>query len=362
VSRRLAVVIGALVIGAVAGGFTVAATGRRSADPSMHPVAVSTAPIVRTDLVSTVTANGTLGFAPTDPVVNRIDGTYTALPPPGQVITNGGTLYDVDAVPVVLMLGNTPAYRPFGPGMTDGPDVAELEADLVALGDDPGRHIRVDDHFDWATAAAIGRWQRAIGIDASSPTVPLGRVVFLATPIRVGAHLAAPGQSTGPSSPYEAGSTTPIVTVALDASRQDQVPVGSQVTIDLLDGHTTTGTIQSVEPAATAPSAGGGATGDQNQASSNDATLNVTITLPAGPKTTAGAPVRVALVTARRHAVLAVPVTALLALAEGGYGVELVDHAGRHHLVAATTGLFANTLVEVSGPGLAVGERVVTAQ
>jgi hypothetical protein len=57
--------------------------------------------------------------------------------------------------------------------------------------------------------------------------------------------------------------------------------------------------------------------------------------------------------------VLVVPVGALLALAEGGYGVE-IEQNGQRHLVAVKTGLFSNGQVEVSGPGLAAGAKVVT--
>jgi multidrug efflux pump subunit AcrA (membrane-fusion protein) len=59
-----------------------------------------------------------------------------------------------------------------------------------------------------------------------------------------------------------------------------------------------------------------------------------------------------------RKGVLAVPVNALLALAEGGYAVE-VDRGGRRELVGVTLGLFADGLVEVKGHGLAAGDRVV---
>ena len=55
---------------------------------------------------------------------------------------------------------------------------------------------------------------------------------------------------------------------------------------------------------------------------------------------------------------LAVPVNALLALAEGGYAVE-VERDGRRALVGVETGLFADGQVEVSGQGLAAGDRVV---
>ena len=58
-----------------------------------------------------------------------------------------------------------------------------------------------------------------------------------------------------------------------------------------------------------------------------------------------------------RPGVLAVPVSALLALAGGGYGLEVVEPSGAHRLVGVRTGLFAGTLVQVSGPGSRPGPR-----
>jgi multidrug efflux pump subunit AcrA (membrane-fusion protein) len=69
--------------------------------------------------------------------------------------------------------------------------------------------------------------------------------------------------------------------------------------------------------------------------------------------------VEVEFTTGAREGVLAVPVGALLALAEGGYAVEVVE-GGKRRLIAVTTGLFANDLVEVSGEGLSAGMTVVT--
>ena len=54
---------------------------------------------------------------------------------------------------------------------------------------------------------------------------------------------------------------------------------------------------------------------------------------------------------------LTVPVAALVALAEGGYGVEVVD-GRRTRYVAVETGLFAGGRVEVTGDGLAEGMTV----
>jgi predicted ABC-type transport system involved in lysophospholipase L1 biosynthesis ATPase subunit len=60
---------------------------------------------------------------------------------------------------------------------------------------------------------------------------------------------------------------------------------------------------------------------------------------------------------------LVVPVTALVAQASGGYSVEVVGNTGRgaNRLVPVSLGLFddADGLVQVTGPGLAVGQEVV---
>jgi hypothetical protein len=69
------------------------------------------------------------------------------------------------------------------------------------------------------------------------------------------------------------------------------------------------------------------------------------------------APVTVNVTDRRVSGVLAVPVTALVALAGDGYGVW-VDAAGCRHIVAVTTGLFANALVQVTASQIQAGDLV----
>ena len=69
------------------------------------------------------------------------------------------------------------------------------------------------------------------------------------------------------------------------------------------------------------------------------------------------APVTVNIVSARARGVLAVPVSALVALAGGGYAVQVVS-GGAAHLAGVRTGLFSSSLVQVSGAGLRAGLRV----
>jgi hypothetical protein len=69
------------------------------------------------------------------------------------------------------------------------------------------------------------------------------------------------------------------------------------------------------------------------------------------------APVGVTLVSAKVENVLTVPVAALVALAEGGYGVQVVEGSTTRY-VPVKTGMFANGRVEISGAGIQAGTVV----
>ena len=147
---------GAVAITAASGGAPPAALSPFTAAPAAPPVA--TARVVRTNLVTTVLTEGTLGYGASRPVVNQLTGTYTQLPRPGRRIGAGGTLYAVDNLPVVLMTGRIPAWRAMGPGIGSGPDVTELERNLIALGYAGGLLTSPGDVWTAATTAAeIGR-------------------------------------------------------------------------------------------------------------------------------------------------------------------------------------------------------------
>ncbi len=75
------------------------------------------------------------------------------------------------------MYGSVPAYRTLKQGVSDGPDVVELNENLIDLGYDPYGAITDEESFDEATAAAVKRWQKAEGLPETGE-VELGRVVF----------------------------------------------------------------------------------------------------------------------------------------------------------------------------------------
>jgi hypothetical protein len=256
---------------------------------------------------------------------------------------------------VVLLYGPAPAYRSLAEGSTagavTGTDVAELNHALVALG--YGRDVGLDassNQFSWATKVAVEQLQKALGVTQTGELNP-GQVVFLPNALRVTSLSATLGGPTG--GPVLKGtSTTHQVTVNLDTAQQSQLAVGDKVTITLPNGQTTPGTVSAVGKVASTPAAG----------SSSASTIEVDITPDAAAAGTLDqAPVKVAVTTSTVHDALVVPVSALLALAGGRYAVEVAAADGTRHLIAVSLGLFddAQGLVQVTGTGLAAGQRVV---
>lgn len=369
--RRALAVPALLTAAAVTGAVvTVAVRGGAAAPAAAAPPPPSTATVVRTNLATTVLTEGTLGYAPTRPVVNQIVGTYTWVPAAGSRVAPGRPLYRVDNLPIVLMRGGTPAWRPFVLGMTDGPDVRELQANLIALHYATGLFSAPTGTFDWLTADAVERWQLANGYPVTGE-ITLGQVVFLPSAVLVGAQNAAPGQAaTAGQQPYQATTDRRIVTVPLNPSLP-AVRVGEAVSIVLPSNAATPGTAVAIGPAPAAPSSGGstgsstdGSTGNSTGTTSTSATdvLTVRPGLPGATGAGDGVPVQVSLATQSVSGVLAVPVTALLALAGGGYGVEIVTGPGTDQLVGVQTGIFSGGQVAITGPGITAGTKVVVAQ
>ena len=374
----IAAITGALVGGLAAGGVAVAAGGNSSsgstASSSGDSSQVATAPVVRTNLTNTVQVGGSIGYdgSYTITALRGGGGVYTWLPEPGQVVKQDQSVYSVSNEPVPLLYGSIPAYRAFDVGMSDGADVGQLTHDLIALG--YGAGLIQSTHYSPATAAAVERWQSALGLPATGE-IPLGEVVFEPGPIRVTSVTPSPGAPVGGGggTVLTATSTSPIVIVDLDVSEEYLAKPGDPVSVVLPDGTTTVGGhIETVGTVAVCPGgsgigAGSGASGSPDQSpcessgsgTSSTATVTVTITLGSTPPgaTLDQAPVNVNITSQTVDNVLAVPVNALLALQGGGYGVEVVT--GRvSHLAGVTTGMYSDTLVQVSGSGITAGTLV----
>ncbi|MEU4493806.1 peptidoglycan-binding protein [Streptomyces sp. NPDC023998] len=192
---------------------------------------------------------------------------------------------------------------------------------------------------------AIKRWQTRMGMPSTGVIAP-GDVAVLNGAVRVDSASAQVGDAAA-APLLKVTSTAKAVTVAVDTSQAGSIRSGDPVTVRLPDGASAAGTVAGVGTAAETPEQGPGPA---------KVTVTVAFKDPDKVKRLDSAPVQVEFVSETRAGVLVVPVTALLALREGGYGLRTAD--GR--VVAVKTGLIAKGMAEITGDGIAEGTSVVT--
>jgi Putative peptidoglycan binding domain/HlyD family secretion protein len=351
--RRALIVVVVVVVGvggAAAIGWEVGRTPAKPASPDSG-ARTGVATVKRQTLEEHSQVDGSLGYEGKFDVINRASGVITGLPVVGRVITSGQVLYRVDGKPIIFLRGGkAPAYRSLSSGMS-GSDVNQLNAALVDLGYEDSYGPSADStYFSTATEDAVMRLQDAMSAKETGK-LDLGQVIFLpAGQLRItkvsgiyGASAAA-GQSL-----LQASSTTPQVSIAMDASQSPNVKVGDKVTVSLPNGNDAPGVVSSIGTVATTTTTG--------------STVPVEVRL-ADPKATGGldaASVKVVITSGSKKDVLAVPVTALLAMSGGGYSVEIVNADNTRHLTRVKSGMFDGEagMVEVVGSGLTEGQRVV---
>lgn len=228
-----------------------------------------------------------------------------------------------------------------------GRDVTVVADNLRALGYDIGtRPARVQggDVYTPALAAAVGRWQKQAGMDGDGV---IGAADILVLPGRarvasVEAHLGDPAAS----SLLSLSSMSKAVTVTVGAGAAGQMRTGDAVVVTMPDSREVKAEIGAISRVAK----------KSDDESSTVSTLNVTVRAERAADLARldVADVQVKFATSFREGVLAVPVSALLALKGGGYALRTPD--GQLH--AVTTGLFTDGLVEVDGEGITEGLRV----
>jgi hypothetical protein len=319
--------------------------------------APATAAVVRGDLSASTPVAATLGYAGSYTVTGSGGGTLTWLPALGQVISQGQIVYQTgNGSPVVLLYGTVPEWRVMSEGTT-GADVAQLNHDLVALGDASSGNVAGPgwDYFSAATGSGVQLLEEHLGVTSPAASLSPGQVVFEPGAIRVTQVTGSlGGPAAGPV--LQATSDQQVVSIALDTAQESQVAAGDKVSVTLPGGSSTPGVVASVGTVATSTAGQGG--------SGSTTTIPVTVTLtdPGAAGTLDQAPVTVYITTATAKDVLAVPVTALQAR-PGGYVVEVTGPGGTRHWVPVSAGpVFDDNsgLVEVDG-ALTPGQRVVVA-
>jgi hypothetical protein len=366
-----------------------------------RPGAVQTAKITRTDLATTLSLEGKLGYGAERAVKGDGDGKVTWLPKSGITLTRGDQVFRVNDQPVLMFYGRTPLFRPLGTIGLVGRDVKVVADNLRDLGYSIGvqpsvgtsirQHVSADpdipttetsagpttdpagkngsadpkDSVEPTAAAptyvkvrpgdgvltaslraAIKRWQRQIGATPDDVLDP-GAVVVLPQSVRVSSVTAQLGDSAD-SPLISITQTTKVVTVEINASEMESVRGSKKVNVTLPSGDSAPGRVGSISRVVATPDG-------QDQEPVSSATI--TLVHPSVIKNLDSAPVQVEFTAQARKNVLTVPVGALLALSEGGYAIQ--PQGGP--LLPVTVGLFAKGLVEISGDGIAEGTAVVTA-
>lgn len=313
----------------------------------------STAVVQRRDIVETTSLAGTLTYANSRSVRAGAGGVVTGLPDVGAIVEPGQPLLFVDGRPVVLLPGVLPMWRNLSVSSEDGPDVTVLERAMIELGITDESSLTVDEEFTSVTAAAVRDLRELVGL-SDGERMMVGDVVYLSGAVRVAGVSVAVGERVQAGmSVLTVTAPERVVTVDLAASDQGVVAEGETVEVELPDGSVIQGTVTYVARVAEARTTSG-------QAATTSYVIPVEITLASGGEAFDQASVLIAVTSVIATGVLAVPVEALLALAEGGYALEVLQPTGSTTLVAVTIGEFSRGWVAVAGESITEGLEVVT--
>ncbi|MFK0224271.1 peptidoglycan-binding protein [Streptomyces sp. NPDC090303] len=359
--RRLGLAL--LTVVAIAGGgvAVTALTGPQTPAPDRADgkgLPPATAPVTRGDLADSTQQDGTLGHLGERKInAGGPGGTLTWLAPPGSVVRRDERLYEVDGEAVRLMYGDEPMYRTLRTG-DKGKDVRQLEENLAALG---YTGFDVDEEYTAKTAAAVKRWQKAHDLKQTGTLGP-DRIAFAGSAVRVketgsgsgagsgGGGRVATGDRATPGSPVlTVTGSEKVVSFKVPAAQAGSAKRGTRVQVTLPDGTRLPGRVSAVGRTATA--------GEDPQDRTPKIDITVSFDEPAKAEGVDQAPVTVDLTGTTRRDVLSVPVNALLALPDGGFGVQVVED-GAARDVRVELGMFAQGRVEVSGGGLRAGMKV----
>lgn len=274
-------------------------------------------------------------------------GTVTDAAGVGDILGHADRLFVVEGTPVTLFVTDVPFYRTLSTGSI-GADVQVLEETMMSLGFDANGGLVADGTFDDATREALMAWQGSIGAPLDG-VLNIGEVMVTENPIRIAATHISVGANVQPGTTIFTPSTsTSVVSVRLPASDQDLVVIGDSVIVVMPNGDHEPASVTSV-----------GTIAIRSQEFGTYFEVEVTLNRQGAATGLDEAPVDVDIVEDRAEDVLAVPVAALLALAEGGYAVEIDADSGKTRLVRVETGMYAGGSVEITSSELEDGMLVV---
>ena len=331
---------GTVVAGVIAAGIVVfAPQSQVAAQQEPEPeTPAATSEVRRETLRSSDEFNGDLGFGENRGLISNADGLVTWVPEEESVVSPGDVIWEINRQPVPYLDGAIPMYRDLYWGVTKGDDVLQLENVLIDLGYGPEGWV-ADTTFNRTTRNAVKELQKAFGM-TDDGVLGQTEVFFGTTPLRV-AEAAYVGDAT---------SSGPILTVT-DAIAEVSVTASSRqlvtfqetpdVVIVLADGRELAASIDEIKATP----------------ADEDGRFGYRVTYTVVDAVGEAQPVKVRIEQTLADDALTVPVDALIALAEGGYAVEVATAEG-NVLRAVEVIDFDDTRVAFTGD-LAEGDLVV---
>jgi peptidoglycan hydrolase-like protein with peptidoglycan-binding domain len=342
--RRHIIVAGAVVVAIASGAiaWSLEDGSASSGSPAEDPVAAeddaTTATVARGTLTRDHEYTGDVTYGDSWALPLQPDGVVTSARPAGTVVGFGEELLRVDNRPVFLAEGPIPMYRELAHQAEEmsGYDVTFLQMFLISAGFDDGGEMAATGEFDAHTRDAVKDWQKSIGIEQTGRVTP-SDIVFSPAPLRID---SVPRVGTR-FDLIEMTEATPTITVDADNDERKGLEVGRPVEIELADGTVLSGSVA-----------------DQQRVIEADGSVvwrtafDVTGTIGGDESS-----VLVRSTVVEADEVLIVPVSALLAVADGGFALELVEAEGRR-LVPVEIGVVIDGRAAVTGE-IGEGDQVV---
>lgn len=283
---------------------------------------------------------GSLGYGESFSLPGQATGTVTWVPDKGATLRPGDLLYKADEKSTYWARGDLPMYRSLASG-SEGADVEQLQRFLQDEGylDDD---FTIDGKFGTGTRNAVKAWQGDHDLSKTG-RIDGSQLLFLPHPTL---RVAAVPRIGEPAIGGVIDVTAPDLFVSVEVgARKKKVFEGSPtIEVETADGTRHPATVDTI-------------TAQQSQDPFGEQKFRIRLQLAAATAEDPGE-VTVEVVDLLAEDVLTVPASALVALVEGGYAVEVVIPNGTTEYRAVEIGEFADGWVEVAGD-LAEGDNVV---
>jgi len=231
----------------------------------------------------------------------------------------------------------------------NGLDVQQLEDALLSLGHDAQGALIADGIYTPETTQAAIDFQNAVGLKPDG-ILNLGEILFLPNAVQITGVMVPVGASVELGTPlFNISLYDKVIQMGLPSSQQGLLLPGDAVSVEMPDNSEVPATVLSASQIGV-------------QLANGNIVFEILIALD-DPSIAAGldeAPVDVIVISDSVEDVMAVPVSALVALLEGGYAVELLQEDGSVRYVGVEIGFFStNNMIEIISLEIQPGDQVV---